>query len=231
MEPCSQAAGGFPNIAQYQLYSLVQKYLPIRFNQQNQRLMKTNSTHNLSFYGIKALRSLLFKRTIALAFVVMLPGVGPVTFGQQIMHVEDAISEMVASDVSEIFIQGMRLQSLVVDVHPSLYINKGELSAYGTGDPLVLYCDAISIQELYATNPLFSEVELIEISIDSSTQVPASISLEQMTGFLNLQYVYVKFGYDACGNLSTHCLAEILNRVFSDSTTPVVVLYGISVPE
>lgn len=193
--------------------------------------MKTNATRSLSFYGIKALRSLLIKQTIALAFVVLLPGVGPVTFGQQIMHVKDAISEMVSSDDSDIFMQGMRLQSLVTDIHPSLYIAKGEMTAYGTGDPLVLYCDAISIQELYATNPLFSEIELVEISINSSAEIPATISPEQMTGFPNLQYMYVRFGYDACGNLSTHCLADILSQVFSDSATPLMVVYGISVPE
>ena len=188
-------------------------------------LIKTRFTKPKSTF----LKTLWRKRIIALFAAFLLTGIGQVVHGQEIMHVEEAISEMLASDDPDIFAEGMHLQSLLVDIHPSLYINNGELSPHGSGSPIVLYPDAYSIQELYNTHPLFTQVELITITIHDDQEIPDAVMLDQMTGFPNLQYVYVKFGYDPCQPGSSPCIADMLSQVFTGTESPALLLYSKSV--
>ena len=179
----------------------------------------------------KSLKNLWRKLFIALFSIFLLSGIGQFVQAQQIINVEEAVSEMLASDNPETFSQGMHLQSLLVNVHPALYINNGAFSPHGTSDPIVLYSDASSIQSLYDTHPLFSQVELIKISIENNLEIPDAVLLEQMTGFPNLQYVYVLFEYDACRSGNSSCLADILSQIFAGAKSPVVLLYGKSIPQ
>lgn len=193
--------------------------------------MKKEGTIRFKTQEREPLKNSRRKLIIALFSVFLFLGFGQVVRGQQIIHAEEAVSEMLASDNPDIFAQGMHLQSLLVDVYPALYINSGEFSAYGTNNPIVLYADAYSIQELYSAHPLFSEVELIEISIHDGIEIPDAVLLEQMIGFPNLQYVFVIFGYDACRSGNHSCISDILSQIFPGSKTPVVVLYDQSIPQ
>lgn len=177
------------------------------------------------------LKNVWRKVIITLSFALLILCPLQVVLAQQIFPVDEAVSEMLASDNTDTFLQGMHLQSLLGNIQPALYINNGELTAFGDSEPIILYADANSIQGLYSINPLFSKVELIEIRLKNSSEIPSTIFLDQLGGFPNLQYVFVKFGFDACGYRDTTCLYDIISNLFTDSQTPVVVLYGLSIPE
>lgn len=123
------------------------------------------------------------------------------------------------------------LQNLVIGLNPSVNLTNGELTIYGTGSPIVAICDAASVNMLYGNDPAFSQVELIRLTVNSAVELPSAIDLTQMQGFTNLQYFLIVFGYDACGGQSDNCLATLLGGIIQGASSPVIVLYNLSIPE
>jgi hypothetical protein len=116
-------------------------------------------------------------------------------------------------------------------LNPSVNLTNGELTIYGTGSPIVAICDAASVNMLYGNDPAFSQVELIRLTVNSAVELPSAIDLTQMQGFTNLQYLLIVIGYDACGGQSDNCLATLLGGIIQGASSPVIVLYNLSIPE
>ena len=123
------------------------------------------------------------------------------------------------------------LQNLVIGLNPSVNLSNGELTIYGTGSPIIAICDAASVNILYTNNPAFSQVELIRMTVNNPGELPSAIDLAQMQGFTNLQHLLLVFGYDACGGQSNNCLDTLLGGIIQGASSPVVVLYNLSIPE
>ncbi|MDD2528336.1 MAG: hypothetical protein PHT26_09915 [Lentimicrobiaceae bacterium] len=123
------------------------------------------------------------------------------------------------------------LESLVTDVYPTAYLVQGEITTQGDGAPVVAIFDAASVNMLYSDNPALSQVELLKITANTESDLPASIDLLQLEVMPNLKYLLVEFVYDACGGGAENCLNPILWEIITGTSTQIMVIYDHSIPE
>lgn len=148
----------------------------------------------------------------------------PVVKAQTIMSFESRLHSLDLAGASH-------LQSIATDLFPTVYLSQGELKTYGAGSPVVAICKGSSVNMLYGNNPELVQVELINITVNSSSELPSSIDLTRMQGFTNLKYLMVVFAYDACGGKTDNCLASKLSGIIQGNSSTVIVLYKLSIPE
>lgn len=139
--------------------------------------------------------------------------------------------------------ESAHLQSLIRDLHPSVNILQGLYKVSGPGPAEVATCDASSVSLLYENNPIFNQVELIKININSGSDLPSSIDITQLQSFTNLDYLLFVFSYDACGGQSDQCLSALLGKIIRKGSSPIIttgmqgnspqstILYSLSIPE
>jgi hypothetical protein len=84
---------------------------------------------------------------------------------------------------------------------------------------------------LYSNNPVMSQVELLKITANAESDLPASIDLYQLEVLSNLKYLLVEFEYDACGGSPDGCLASILEGIIQGTSSKITVIYSQSLPE
>ncbi len=123
------------------------------------------------------------------------------------------------------------LQSLVADIHPTAYLTQGEITTYGEGEPVVAICNATSISMLYENIPELSQIELIRITANSASDLPASIDADQLQGLTDLKYLFLVFAYDECGGSSDACLASIIEGIIQGTSSQITVIYSLSIPQ
>lgn len=123
------------------------------------------------------------------------------------------------------------LESLVTDVYPTAYLTQGEITNQGDGVPVVAIFDAASVNMLYSNDPVLNKVELVKITANSESDLPASIDLPQLEELPNLKYLLVEFVYDACGGGAENCLNPILWEIITGTSTQIMVIYDHSIPE
>ena len=145
-------------------------------------------------------------------------------YSQTIMSYQSAMQTLEPSAAAH-------LQSLVTDLHPSVYLTQGEITTYGEGAPLVAICDAASISLLYGDNPVLNQVELINITANSAAELPTSIDLTQLQGLAELKYLFIVFAYDECGDSSDDCLATKIEGIIQGTSAQITVIYNLSIPQ
>lgn len=123
------------------------------------------------------------------------------------------------------------LESLVTNIHPTAYLTQGEITTPGEGAAVVAIFDAASLGLLYSNNPGLSQVELIKITANAESDLPASIDLLQLEVMPNLKYLLVEFSYDACGGNTEDCLNSILQGIIEGNSLQIMVIYSQSLPE
>lgn len=121
-----------------------------------------------------------------------------------------------------------QLTSLLTEIHPSIYLSDGEITTYGNSAPEVLYCDVASINKLYDSEELYEQVQLIKLQIKSGEALPVII-LANLVSFTNLDYFYVEFTFDICGEQSDACLESIVQQNLSTDGTTITVLKQLSI--
>ena len=123
-----------------------------------------------------------------------------------------------------------RLQTLVWDLHPAVYLVESELKVYGD-NPVVLYVDAASIKMLAGAEEVFEEVELITLKLRSAKDESAKVNVSQLKAFTNLKYILVQYEYDACGG-GDACLDKKADTAITlPAESDVEVLYQLSIPQ
>ena len=152
---------------------------------------------------------------------------------QTLRQLDRQIATMLASPNTAIVNEGQHLQSLVADLHPTLYITKGEFAYYGGDYPVRVECDAASITSLYQPLPSYSGVEIIIIKVKSPAELGAQLDLTRLTTFTQLKYIYFLCTFDVCPefNQSRTCVENRLSPMLSgpgDAT--IIMLYKVSVP-
>jgi hypothetical protein len=111
------------------------------------------------------------------------------------------------------------LKKLTVDLLPTVMLTNGQITTYGTGQPVIAICDAASVNLLYSSNDLFKDVEMIRMKFNSKGELPIALDLSQLQSFPKVQQIYMLFTYDACGNLSSGCLPGIIENIIQPSGT------------
>jgi hypothetical protein len=123
------------------------------------------------------------------------------------------------------------LESLVTDVYPTAYLTQGEITTQGDGAPVVAIFDAASVNALYGNDPVLSQVELVKITANAESDLPASLELIKLEELTNLKYVLVEFAYDACGGGEDNCLNSILWEIIAGNSTKITVMYSHTIAE
>lgn len=166
-----------------------------------------------------------------LGFILLLLTAG--LQAQTLLQLDRQIATMLASPNTAIVDEGQHLQSLVADLHPTLYITKGEFTYYGGDYPLRVKCDAASISNLYQPLPAYSGVELIIIRVTSPAELGAQVDLTRLTAFTQLKYIYFLCTFDVCPefNQSRTCVENRLSPMLSGQGDGVMmILYKVSIP-
>lgn len=169
--------------------------------------------------------------TWLLGFMLLL--LSPGLQAQTLLQLDRQIATMLASPNTAIVNEGQHLQSLVADLHPTLYITKGEFAYYGGDYPVRVECDAASITSLYQPLPSYSGVELIIIKVNSPAELSARLDPARLTAFTQLKYICFLCTFDVCPefNQSRTCVEDRLSPMLSgpgDAT--IIMLYKVSVP-
>ena len=98
-----------------------------------------------------------------------------------------------------------RLNTLMSDIHPAVYLSNGETNTYGE-TPLVVYADSDNLKRWNTVSAEQAEsVELIVIRVADAKGESARLTASQLSSFANLQYVVVLYEY---GNPEDTAMAQ-----------------------
>lgn len=117
-----------------------------------------------------------------------------------------------------------KLNSLLNDIQPTIYLENGEMKAFGDGVPVYLKTDAFSINKLNEKNSKFNSVEILEIYLTVEGQeTKIFITPELVSGLSNLKYILIRSEY--------HMKSEKFEKILSGfSNSNIVLIYEVSIP-
>lgn len=126
--------------------------------------------------------------------------------------------------------EGLRLQSLMSEQHPSVYITNTDVKTYGEGAPVAAYCDGSAVSRLYEQHAAFQQVELIKINVSQAGK-STQLNLNSLQGFQSLKYIVYVYNYDVCGGKSTQCLQAMVSNLVRGNNPQVMTMYSLSIAE
>jgi len=138
-----------------------------------------------------------------------------------VSELKSKLTELNASGDSVMIKEATTIESLIYTIQPTLYIQQGVQKTFDQTPPVRINMDAQSVNKLSDTNPLFGQVELITIKIDSPTDLNISLNLSALPGFINLKYVYFLCSFN--------CSPEDITKLFTPNPG-VTVFYIVSLP-
>jgi len=109
--------------------------------------------------------------------------------GQSLFELGSKLSEMKMSGDSTVKEEAKRIESLVYDLHPMVYIDKGTEKVFGESNPVRVCVDASSVNNLKENIPLFNSIELITIRLENESDLNFVLDLSDLKAFKNLKYV------------------------------------------
>lgn len=138
--------------------------------------------------------------------------------------------EIAFKKASEAIQTSFDLRTLLDDLHPTLYLSDGKTKKIGD-TPVVVECDAESISLLSEENTDYSNVELIRLNIESSSENP-KIDISRLKSFQSLRYILLLYTYDVCGQHNDNCLSEITKSSITgtENESKITVLYSLAIP-
>jgi len=151
-------------------------------------------------------------------------------YEQEVFGLDETIASMLSSSDPEVVAEGQHLQSLVYDLHPTIYVRNGNLTLPAGNIPECIDSDASSVWTLYEDNPQFNQVELITIRIEQESDLATVLNLDGLQAFTNLKYVYFMCTFEICS--SPGCEATMISQMVQGTGNPdLLILYKISIPE
>jgi hypothetical protein len=183
-------------------------------------LLCNNNTHRVSEPGspITGFNAVL-KFFLMVIFIVFTSATLP---AQVIAELKSYLGQAKASDNSEVIAQGLKLQSLIYDLQPSVTIQDNVLSTYSRAPFVCVDTDLSSVTKLTESNPLFNQAELLTIRINNQNELNAVPDISKLQGFTNLKYVYFLCTFE--------CTAAQINKVIKVTDTKILFFYLISIP-
>lgn len=122
-----------------------------------------------------------------------------------------------------------QLDSLLTQVHPTIYFHNGIMDTEGGGNYTVLRCDIESVPYLFESEEIYNNVQLVILKVQEGESLPL-INLANLITFNELLYFYIEFEFDACGDNSSQCLNNLVQNAISNSGTNVSLIYTIAIP-
>jgi len=158
------------------------------------------------------------KGVILLLFIV---SVSYYSYGQTVFELGSKLAEMKGSSDTTLIREAARIESLVYHLQPTIYIEENVLKAYGETPAVRVRVDAQSVGKLLESNPLFSQVELITITINSPADLNFSLNLTSLPGFTKLKYIHFLCSFN--------CAPESFINLYIPNPQ-VTVFYVVSIP-
>jgi len=136
-------------------------------------------------------------------------------FAQGVAELDEAILAMQASGDPDIVQQGNHLQSLVYDLHPTLYLRNGDLSNPLGGAPMCLNTDVASFWKLYETNNQYSQVELLIVLIEDPSALSSTLNVASLQSFSNLSGVLFMSKFQVCSPPNPACETQAIGQMIA----------------
>jgi hypothetical protein len=108
---------------------------------------------------------------------------------QKIMHLNPFIASL-RNTSTNIDSNPLRIESLVKDMLPSIYVSLSDVKTYGD-NPVCLFTDAKSLNNVSLSNLTSNDIEIVTIKIDDSTDLNSTIDLSIFSNFTKLKYIYI----------------------------------------
>ena len=130
-------------------------------------------------------------------------------------------------------VETIQIRSLVNDLQPALYYQQGVLINSNVETPLLIDIDAASLNQLYANNPQFSDVQIIRIRINNPEDLYKNLDISRLGFFPNLKYVYFLCTFEICEEQASKSACEIgkiSKLIISGDSSKIKFFYLISIP-
>ena len=111
-----------------------------------------------------------------------------------------------------------KLESLLKDVQPSIYLTKGLIKTYGQ-NPVCIYSDVASLKLLNNNLPLIDDVEILTIKIESPSDFKNQLDICSVTNLKKLKYIYLQISFDYKPSL--------LSQFIKNCKEGIIILYKI----
>jgi len=112
------------------------------------------------------------------------------------------------------------LKHLLYDIQSAIYSSSTGIKVYGE-KPTALFADINSLNNLNSAVSLKSDIEIVTIKIENSTDLNKSIDLNSFSGFEKLKYVFI------ISKIETN--PALINNLIKNDTSKYVLLYKISI--
>lgn len=122
-----------------------------------------------------------------------------VSYGQQVYELGSLLKETGNSSESVLRAGTTDVFGLVYEMKPTMYLVNGQFVERENGDPICIISDVSSLQLLNTSNPLFVNVKMICIKIQSQEDLRAVMDVSLLPGFENLKYIYFLCTFKICG--------------------------------
>lgn len=88
-----------------------------------------------------------------------------------------------------------KIQSLVKDLYPSIYVNNDKVVVKGE-NPICLYTDLSSLKTINTIKNKTENIDFVAIRIKSKSELNSMIDLSVFKDFVNLKYILLVFEFN-----------------------------------
>jgi hypothetical protein len=159
------------------------------------------------------------RKGVILIFLIVITNI--CSLGQTPVELNTLLEQMTGSGDSVLVEEANHIKSLVTNLHPTVFIGD-VVRASGESDPVRADVKAGAISKLNMENPLFGQVEMITLRINTQADLSALLDLSAIQGFTNLKYVRLLCSFA--------CAAEQLDKIVTGNANGIKVFYSISIP-
>lgn len=148
-------------------------------------------------------------------FLILMSTLGATGYAQSVTELDEAIQTMQASGDPSVVQRGNQLQSLVYDLHPTLFLREGNFSNPLGGVPVCLNTDITSLWKLYETNPQLNQVELLIVMMEEPSALSATLNVGSFESFSSLSYIVFMSKFQVCIPPDSGCEAQAISQMIT----------------
>lgn len=167
-----------------------------------------------------------------IVFVFLAALVSLISTAQQVKELNEVLSIMKASGDPSVRAEGLHLESLVYDLHPTLFYENGQITGTPEGLPVRVNSDVASMG-MVTTAGNYQQVEILVIRIQSDNDLMFRINLSELSGYSNLKYIFFLSSFEICQDQVSRqdCEIEKISRMVNrNGNNRVLVTYSVSIP-
>lgn len=114
-----------------------------------------------------------------------------------------------------------QIKSLIKDLHPSVYLEKGRVNTYGES-PKCLFTDVESISLIKELKTDLSMLEIVTINIKSQKDLTTIIDLDAFLNYPKIKVIHLNIHFD--------CTADMLYPTIKSVKSNYIILYSVEKP-